>query len=91
MDNVASFSIGLTRYLDATGTACSPLPAFAGEAELLVRSTRGTRENALTIFYRTFAITVALQLLATLCLAVAAYFACLFSLGVKIKDFIPAK
>lgn len=40
--------------------------AFAGEEELLVRSNRGTRENALVVFDRTFTITVALQLLATL-------------------------
>lgn len=40
--------------------------AFAGEQELLVRSNRGTRESALVVFDRTFAITVALQLLATL-------------------------
>jgi putative ABC transport system permease protein len=40
--------------------------AFAGEAELLIRSNRGTRENALEVFDRTFAITVALQLLATI-------------------------
>ena len=35
------------------------------DTELLVRSNRGTRENALEVFDRTFAITVALQLLAT--------------------------
>jgi putative ABC transport system permease protein len=40
--------------------------AFAGEADLLVRSNRGTRDNALAVFDRTFAITAALQLLATL-------------------------
>lgn len=39
---------------------------FAGTQELLVRSNRGTRQNALEVFDRTFAITVALQLLATL-------------------------
>lgn len=39
--------------------------AFAGKAELLVRSNRAMRENALEVFDRTFAITVALQLLAT--------------------------
>jgi putative ABC transport system permease protein len=39
---------------------------FAGRAELLVRSNRGTRENALEVFDRTFSITVALQLLATI-------------------------
>ncbi|MEZ4860432.1 MAG: FtsX-like permease family protein [Caldilineaceae bacterium] len=38
---------------------------FAGQQELLVRSNRGLRENALVVFDRTFAITVALQLLAT--------------------------
>jgi putative ABC transport system permease protein len=40
--------------------------AFAGKAELLVRSNRSVRENALAVFDRTFAITVALQLLATI-------------------------
>ena len=40
--------------------------AFAGRAELLIRSNRGTRRSALEVFDRTFAITVALQLLATL-------------------------
>ncbi|MBI1294597.1 FtsX-like permease family protein [bacterium] len=40
--------------------------AFAGQAELLIRSNRGTRQTALDVFDRTFAITVALQVLATL-------------------------
>lgn len=40
--------------------------ALGGEQSLLVRSNRGTRQNALEVFDRTFAITVALQLLATL-------------------------
>lgn len=40
--------------------------AFAGRAELLVSSNRGLRDNALAVFDRTFAITAALQLLATL-------------------------
>lgn len=39
---------------------------FAGEQELLVRSNRSTRQTALEVFDRTFAITVALQLLATI-------------------------
>ena len=38
---------------------------FAGEAELLISSNRGVRRNALEVFDRTFAITVALRLLAT--------------------------
>jgi putative ABC transport system permease protein len=40
--------------------------ALAGQEELLVRSNRSMRTNALEIFDRTFAITVALQLLATI-------------------------
>jgi putative ABC transport system permease protein len=40
--------------------------AFAGQENLLVRSNVGTRTEALAVFDRTFAITVALQLLATL-------------------------
>ncbi len=40
--------------------------AFAGQTELLVRSNRNTRKTALEVFDRTFSITVALQLLATL-------------------------
>lgn len=40
--------------------------AFAGRAELVIRSNRGTRQSALDVFDRTFAITIALRLLATL-------------------------
>ena len=39
---------------------------FAGEAELMIRSSRGLREHSLAIFDRSFSITVALQILATL-------------------------
>lgn len=39
---------------------------FGGRAELLINSNRGMRENALEVFDRTFAITIALQLLAAL-------------------------
>ena len=39
---------------------------FAGEAELIIRSSRGLREHSLAIFDRSFSITVALQILATL-------------------------
>ncbi len=39
---------------------------FAGRAELLISSNRGVRRNALEVFDRTFAITFALRLLATL-------------------------
>ncbi len=40
--------------------------AFGDRAELLISSNRGMRENALEVFDRTFAITIALQLLAAL-------------------------
>ena len=40
--------------------------AFAGKGQLLISSNRGVRRNALEVFDRTFAITVALRLLATL-------------------------
>jgi putative ABC transport system permease protein len=39
---------------------------FANTEELLIRSNRSTRQNAMEVFDRTFAITVALRLLATL-------------------------
>ena len=39
--------------------------ALAGRGELLISSNRGVRHNALEVFDRTFAITVALRLLAT--------------------------
>jgi putative ABC transport system permease protein len=56
--------------------------AFAGEQELLVRSNRGTRQSALEVFDRTFAITVALQLLATL-VAFIGIFSTLMSLQLE--------
>jgi putative ABC transport system permease protein len=40
--------------------------AFAGRADLVIRSNRGTRQSALDVFDRTFAITIALRLLATI-------------------------
>ena len=40
--------------------------AFAGEAELMIRSSRSLREHSLAIFDRSFSITVALQMLAIL-------------------------
>ena len=40
--------------------------AFAGETKLIIRSNRALREHSLAIFDRSFSITVALQMLATL-------------------------
>ncbi|MEM7536437.1 MAG: FtsX-like permease family protein [Chloroflexota bacterium] len=46
--------------------AASIRSELAGKVELLVASNRGLRQNALDVFDRTFSITVALQLLATI-------------------------
>ena len=51
---------------DVDGTVNALRRAYAGKAELLISSNRGVRLNALEVFDRTFAITVALRLLATL-------------------------
>lgn len=55
---------------------------LAGRAELLVNSNRGLRDNALAVFDRTFAITVALQLLATI-VAFIGIFSTLMSLQLE--------
>jgi len=68
--------------LDVEETVDDLRAAFAGEQELLVRSNRGTRQNALEVFDRTFAITVALQLLATL-VAFIGIFSTLMSLQLE--------
>ena len=51
---------------DVDATVAELRTAFAGQAELVIRSNRGTRQSALDVFDRTFAITFALRLLATL-------------------------
>jgi putative ABC transport system permease protein len=51
--------------VDVDATVAALRRHFAGQAGLLIRSNRGMRQNALEVFDRTFAITVALQLLAT--------------------------
>lgn len=62
---VTAIALFVAPGVDVDQTVDTIRAGFAGEAELLVRSNRGTRENALGVFDRTFAITVALQLLAT--------------------------
>jgi putative ABC transport system permease protein len=56
--------------------------AFAGEQQLLVRSNRSTRASALEVFDRTFAITIALQRLATI-VAFIGIFSTLMSLQLE--------
>jgi putative ABC transport system permease protein len=52
--------------VDVDATVAQLRAAYAGRGDLLMRSNRGVRQNALEVFDRTFAITIALQLLATL-------------------------
>jgi putative ABC transport system permease protein len=55
---------------------------FGTQSDLVITSNRGTRESALEVFDRTFAITVALQLLATL-VAFIGIFSTLMSLQLE--------
>jgi putative ABC transport system permease protein len=63
---VTAIALFVEPGVDVDATVDTIRSEFAGEEELVVRSNRGTRENALAVFDRTFAITVALQLLATI-------------------------
>ncbi len=63
---ISAIALFVEPGVDVDETVNAIRTAFAGEAELLVRSNRGTRQSALDVFDRTFAITIALQLLATL-------------------------
>lgn len=62
----AAMAIFVEPGVDVDATVDAMRASFAGQEELLISSNRGLRENALIIFDRTFAITVALQLLATI-------------------------
>jgi len=62
---ISAIALFVTPGADVDAKVQEIRAAFAGEQELLVRSNRGTRDNALDVFDRTFTITVALQLLAT--------------------------
>ena len=63
--NVTALALFVAPGVDVDEKVVEIQQGLAGEAELLVRSNRGTRQNALDVFDRTFSITVALQLLAT--------------------------
>jgi putative ABC transport system permease protein len=65
-DKLSAIGLFVEEGVDVDAQVAAIRSAFAGETELLVRSNRGTRENALEVFDRTFAITIALQVLATL-------------------------
>lgn len=63
---ISAIALFVRPGVDVDATVADLRAAFAGRADLLIRSNRGMRQNALDVFDRTFAITVALQLLATL-------------------------
>lgn len=63
---ISAVALFLNEGVDVDATVTEIRSAMAGQADLGVRSNRGLREEALVVFDRTFAITIALQLLATL-------------------------
>jgi putative ABC transport system permease protein len=65
-DRLSAIALFVAPGVDVDAKVQEIRAALAGEQELLVRSNRGTRDNALEVFDRTFTITVALQLLATI-------------------------
>ena len=65
-DALSAVALFVEPGVDVDETVNELRRAFAGRAELLISSNRGVRRNALEVFDRTFAITVALRLLATL-------------------------
>ena len=65
-DAISSIGLFVAPGDDVDAMVAELRRAFGGRAELIITSNRGTRESALEVFDRTFAITVALQLLAAL-------------------------
>ena len=62
---LSSAALFVERDVDVDAKINELRAAFAGEAKLVIRSSRGLREHSLAIFDRSFSITVALQILAT--------------------------
>ncbi|MDX1664912.1 MAG: FtsX-like permease family protein [Candidatus Promineifilaceae bacterium] len=65
-DRVSSMGLFLAPGVEPDEVVAELEAAFAGREDVVVQSNAGVRGNALDIFDRTFAITAALQLLATL-------------------------
>ncbi len=65
-DQISAIALFVTDGTDVDAKVAEIRSLFAGKQELLVRSNLGTRSNALEVFDRTFTITVALQILATI-------------------------
>lgn len=64
-DALTALALRLTPGADAGDTARALQDRFAGQQELLIRPNHELRQDVLEVFDRTFAITVALRLLAT--------------------------
>jgi putative ABC transport system permease protein len=62
-DKVSAVALYVDPGVDVDQKVVEMRSALSGDSGLLVRSNRGAREDALTVFDRTFAITAALQLL----------------------------
>ncbi|MCL4831272.1 MAG: ABC transporter permease [Caldilineaceae bacterium] len=63
---VSAVALFVSPGADVDAAVAELRAAFAGRAQLVIRSNRGTRQSALDVFDRTFAITFALRLLATI-------------------------
>ena len=63
-DQISAIALFVQPGVDVDDTVTALRAAYAGKSTLLISSNRGLRENALAVFDRTFAITVALQILA---------------------------
>ena len=64
-DSLSTVALFVKPGVDVDKTVDALRREFAGKAELLISSNQGVRHNALEVFDRTFAITIALRLLAT--------------------------
>lgn len=65
-NGVSTIALFVEDGVDADATAAAMRRNFQGRQELIVNSNRTLRENSIEIFDRTFAITAALRLLATI-------------------------
>lgn len=65
-DGISAVGLFVAEGRDVDATVAELRQVFGPRADLVITSNRGTRQGALEVFDRTFAITVALQLLATL-------------------------
>jgi putative ABC transport system permease protein len=81
-DAISNIGLFVEPGVEVDATVNELRTALAAQSGALVTSNRGTREQALAVFDRTFAITVALQLLATL-VAFIGIFSTLMSLQLE--------